>query len=389
MRKGTIGLLLATALGGCENAPDWLRLGPKRDEMPVSMPTEAEAATQPAGPTTAPSAANVPAPTPPAPEPPLPPAPEAMAAGTATAAPTAAPAPKAFPAPPPATAPPAPPAGDGAVMAYVNNEPVYMATLTELLIAGYGTGVAQQLIANELVRQEAARQGVSLTEADVQAENDRTLEEMFGKIDGADQRERLLGQLLDRNRVSAEQWDLTMRRNALLGKIAGKRLVVTEDDLKEEFGRQYERKVEVQHIQTPTLADAQKVLRELASGEEFTKLVTQLSVGPSAKEGGMLAPFGVKDTGTPPAIRDAALAMRKIGEVSDPIQIGTAFHVIKLVRVLEPENVKFESVRGTVEAAVRERKLRALQQDILQILLRGARVQYVHPVLKAQAEKGT
>jgi len=63
--------------------------------------------------------------------------------------------------------------------------------------------------------------------------------------------------------------------------------------------------------------------------------------------------------------------------------------VIKLVRVLEPENVKFESVRGTVEAAVRERKLRALQQDILQILLRGARVQYVHPVLKAQAEKGT
>jgi len=145
----------------------------------------------------------------------------------------------------------------------------------------------------------------------------------------------------------------------------------------------------VQHIQAATLSDAQKVLRELASGEKFSRLVAKYSIGPSAKDGGMLAPFGAKSTGTPPALREAGLAMRKIGEVSDPIQIGTAFHVIKLVRIIDPQDVKFDDVKAKLHAAVRKRKLAALQQDMLQILIRGAKVQYVEPTLKAKTEEGT
>jgi len=349
--RSTVAVMLAlsAALAGCEDPPEWWKKHWGKPEPTVSMPTTAESATQPAGePTTQ----------------------------------AATPAPKPAPAP-------APGASGGAVMAYVNDQPIYMAELSRLLISGYGREVAQQLIANELVRQQAARQNVTVCEADLDAEHDRTLRNMFGTVDDPNQRERLLDQLLTRNRVSQEQWRLTMRRNALLAKLAEKSLTVTEEDLKEEFARQHERKVEVQHIQTASLADAQEVLRKLASGEPFAAMVAKHSIGPSARSGGMLAPFGAKDTGTPPAIREAALAMRKVGEVSDPIQVGTAFHLVKLVRILEPKDVKFENVKGALRAAVRRRKIKALQQDILQILIRGATVQYVNPILKAQAEEAS
>jgi len=370
MRRAAAMFILSAGLLGCENPPEWWKKSLNKPSPPISVPTSAEPASRPAvapapRPATRPATRPAARPTTPLPVPPKP----------VTASPK--------PAPKPAPRPGA------EVMAYVNDRPIYMAELTELLITGHGIALAQQLVANELVSQQAAKQGIAVTKEELDAEHTKTLRNMFGNVSDPNQQERLLDQLLARNHVSEPQWQLTMRRNALLAKLAVKQVVVGEEDLRAEFDRRYERKVEVQHIQTASLADAQKVLRELASGEDFTAMVAKYSTGPSAKNGGMLAPFGVKDTGTPPAIRDAGLALRKIGEVSDPIQIGTAFHVIKLIRTIEPKDVKYETVKAALLEPVRARKIKALQQDILQILIRGGRVQYVHPVLKEQAEKGT
>jgi parvulin-like peptidyl-prolyl isomerase len=144
--------------------------------------------------------------------------------------------------------------------------------------------------------------------------------------------------------------------------------------------------VKIQHIQTATLADAQKVLKELASGAEFTALVNRYSIGPTADQAGLLEPFGSRDTGTPPALQQVALAMKAKGDVSDPIQIGTAFHILKLLDIIEPKNVKFEDVQARLTEAVRKRKVIALQQDLLQILIRGGRIEYVNPILQSQVK---
>jgi foldase protein PrsA len=285
-------------------------------------------------------------------------------------------------------APPKPAQPGRPVMAYVNGEPVYMDQLNQLLISGYGMVVAQQLVANELVRQEAQRKGLTVTDAEVEAEHQRYMDSLFPTVTEANQRQRLLEQLLKKNNVSQDQWNLTMRRNTLLAKVAENQVQVAEEEVKEEFGRQYERKVRVQHIQTANLADAQKVLKDLADGAEFTALVNKYSIGPTADKAGLLEPFGTKDTGTPPALRQVAMGMKKVAEVSDPIQVGTAFHILKLLAIIEPDNVKYEDVRAALAAEVRKRKAVALQQDILQILIRGGKLQYVDPILKSQADRG-
>lgn len=387
MRNLMIFLIMAAMLAGCNTTDFSTWHWPTRtgDDTPVSVPTQA----QPADP------APTPAPTEPAPAPvttgpPSTPATPTPITDLPLAEPVTTPAPtppEMVTAPDPVVNVPPKPAEPGrAVMAYVNGEPIYMDTLNELLVSGYGMAVAQQLVANELVRQEAQRKDISATDAEVEAEYQRTMDAMFGTVKDANQRQRLLQQLLQRNNVSQDQWMLTMRRNALLAKMAVNQVQVGESEITEEFDRRYERKVEVQHIQTATLADAQTVLRDLANGTEYTALVTKYSIGPSADQAGLLAPFGAKDTGTPPSMRQVALSMKTTGEVSDPIQIGTAFHILKLLKIIAPQNVKYEDVRATLAAEVGKRKAVALQQDILQILIRSGKLQYVNPVLKSRAD---
>jgi parvulin-like peptidyl-prolyl isomerase len=303
-------------------------------------------------------------------------------------APATAPAP--LPAPLPAGAP-APRAGDPSreVIASVNGRGIYMDELTDLLMAGYGMPLAQQLIANELVRQESAKQKIALTEADVQAEIDTTMATMFAQVKDANQRQPLLNDMLRQNNVSRRQWDLTMRRNAALAKLAEKRVTVDANDLKDEFAWQYGQKRQVRHIQTANLAEAQKVLRELGGGADFKALVNKYSISPAAGDDpGLLPAFAESAPGMPPAVRQAAFALKKIGDVSDPIQVGTGFHLVKLEAVIDPVDVKFDNVKDKLRVMVHQRRVRAIQQDILRLLLASADVQFVHPILKAQAENG-
>ena len=284
----------------------------------------------------------------------------------------------------------APPAAEAAkeaagdVMAVVNGKPLPMATLNGLLVQIHGMAIAQQLIANEVVRQAAADEGLSVTDADIAAENQRTLGRIFGQVSGEADRERLLGQLLAQKGVSREQWNMTMRRNAVLRKLAQREVAVTPDDLREQFAEQYGRKVVVRHIQTASLADAEDVYRKLCDGADFAELAQKRSTNASARTGGLLPPIGARAVGLPPAMRELALSLKKPGELSDPIQIGTTFHVLKLERIIEPRDVKFEDVKADLETEIRDQKIAAMQQGILLRLLDSAEIQFVNPILKAQ-----
>ncbi len=270
------------------------------------------------------------------------------------------------------------------VMATVNGEPLDMADLNRALIRAYGGQVAQQLIANEVVRQAVYKRGLKVSEDDVTAENERTLERMFGGVTGDAQREQLLEQLLVRRGIPRQQWEMTMWRNAALRKMAANRVEITEAELREEFEEQFGRKVLVRHIQTASLADAQMVLERLKSDEaDFAELARRFSTNASAQEGGLLPPIGVKAVGLPPAIRDVALSLKRPGEITDPVQVGTTFHILKLERILPPEGADFDDVRDRLAADLREKEIRILQQRVLAELIDQADIEIVNPVLKS------
>ncbi|MGC9454540.1 MAG: peptidylprolyl isomerase [Phycisphaerae bacterium] len=276
-------------------------------------------------------------------------------------------------------------------MATVNGEPIYMDELTDLLIRDHGLSLAQQLIANELVRQEARKHGITITAEDIDRQESLMLERAFGQVQQPQQRRQLLRQFLARQGISQDLWRLIMRRQAMLDKLAERDLEISEQELQKAFGEQYGRKVVVRHIQTPTLEEAQEIIEKLQEGADFAELAQAESTNPSADEGGLLPPIGKETENVPPAIRSAAMAMEEVGELSEPIQSGTAFHVLKLERVVPPQDVKLQDVRDELEADLRERKKSQAGQEIFHQLMMDAQdsdaIEFVNPILKQQLEE--
>jgi len=299
----------------------------------------------------------------------------------------------------PADEPGAPPASNDAqaggaspqrrVMATVNGQPIYMDALYDLLVRSDGMANARQLIANELVRQEAQRRGVSVSDQEVAEQSKRTLERMFPDIDDPRQLDRLLEQMLVSRGMCRKLWDLTMRRNALLRKLARRNIRVTDAQLRAEYEDTYGRKVQIRHIQTASAQEAQDVLARLAAGEDFAELAKKVSKNASARNGGLLPPLGAKTAEVPPAMRKAALEMNKVGQVSGPIQVGASFHILKLEKIIPAENVDFEAVKDELAEKVRSRQLdlaaQALLREMLDKAVTNGQIRFIDPILKQQS----
>ena len=279
----------------------------------------------------------------------------------------------------------APQESGGAVMAYVNGRPIYMEQLHDLLIRDKGMEKARYLVDVELVNQAAAKQDLSADDEETAAEHAETLKEWFPSVSQAGQRERLLEPLLMRGGISRRQWRMTMRLNVLLSKLALPHVQISDTELQAEFKEQYGRRVVVRHIQLSSVSQVQEIIEKLRAGADFADLARNVSENPyTAVQGGLVPPIGPRSEGFAPAFRKAARAMKKVGEISDPIQVQTVFHILYLEKIIEPQDVQYEDVKDSLAHAVRARKLRRLRRRILADLNRNATIEYANAFLKSR-----
>ncbi len=283
-----------------------------------------------------------------------------------------------------------PPRGRRDVMAIVNGEVLYLKPLTDALITESGYKLAQQMIADRLVRQEAQEMGIQVTREDIEEERDIQLAKMIPQVQDPAQRRSMQPQLIQNLGVTEQVWQMVLHRNALLGKIAAKDVEISEEMLRKEFARQYQQKVRVRHMQLPSLPAAQHMLQRLERGEEFTALVRQNSMGPTASAGGLLEPFGSRDETVPEQLRKSAMRLSEPGQISEVIMIGKSFHLLKLEEIIPPADVEFEDVRDKLRKDVRARIVDSQKPLILNQLFRQAleegKILFVHPILKQQHE---
>jgi foldase protein PrsA len=289
---------------------------------------------------------------------------------------------------------PAEPAGPEAtgtaVMATVNGRPIYMKDLHALLVEAHGLRIAEMLIADTVVAQEAARRKITLSQEDVAAENDYWL----GKISDAfagelnpDQRERLLDQVLANRGLTRQLWRATLERNARLRRMVAPQVVVTEAMLKAEFARSYGEKVRVSHIQLATYQDAEKVISLLGEGQDFAALARKHSTNTdTARQGGSLPPFTRNNTSVAQAIREAAFALTKPGQISAVVQVGQKFHVLKLHERIPAPTADYEKVKDDLRRELRDRLVERLQLQLLSQLRAQADVEYVDGTLRQAIE---
>jgi parvulin-like peptidyl-prolyl isomerase len=176
---------------------------------------------------------------------------------------------------------------------------------------------------------------------------------------------------------------MTMRRNAILRKLAAKKLVITDKMLTAEYNRQYGEKVSIRHIQCASLADAQKMLDRIAKGEDFAQLARDFSINKqTAPQGGLLPPFSRDDEAASLTIRDIAFGLAD-GKVSEIVQVDKHFHVLKREKTIPPtEAPAFESVKEELRKRLAAANIRPMQTRLLRDLHNAADLRVIDPVLK-------
>jgi parvulin-like peptidyl-prolyl isomerase len=271
-------------------------------------------------------------------------------------------------------------------MAIINGKTITMDQLHHILVDGYGLAIAQNILRTELVSQAAKSKGITITEKEVDQEHERALKLTFAMANSDAERQQMLNQLLTSKNVTYSTWRLIMRRNAILRKMIGTDFEVPDDVVRAKFDKQYGRMVVVRHIETKNHARA-KLVKEYAATKDFASLAKEFSSSPTGQTGGLLPAIGPDTTQVSPAIKQVALAMTKIGEISDPVQVSSRFHILKLEKIIAPKKVKYADKKGEIAAALKEQMIRGAGARLLDKLSAAADVEFINPSLKKQAEQ--
>jgi len=260
------------------------------------------------------------------------------------------------------------------VVATVNGHELTRDQLAALAVAIYGRQILETLIAQEAVRQEAAKQGVSITKEEIEEYARKRVQEQLddmarksGATDLADLVARS-GQPPDAAAQMRAKAEAALRPfvepELLATKLIARGITVTDDDVLNEYDRRYGAKARVLQIVLETEAEAQGVIEKLRMGADFGQLAQEVSKDTvSRRHNGEMPPLPIT------ALLGAAASKLKPGEISEPIQTPDGFHVLKLVELIPAGNAVLEDVKETLRADVLERRIRDDQEDWLRALL--------------------
>ena len=279
-------------------------------------------------------------------------------------------------------APPSKQAADDQVVARVNGQPITMRQFLQPLIEAHGLPLLLNMVQLELARQDARQAHVTISSSNVEHEQDLTLARMFsdsdqkeqekadaaerkGQADAARQfrdqirkdREELLSQYLENQHYSRIEYDIVVELNAYLRNAAERSLKgkITDDMVEKEFGVEYGETAKVRIIMVGNMQEVEEAQRRLKQGQDFAEVARQMSRDQrTAPGGGEMIPFSRQTPGLPDQFKQLAFSLQP-GQVSDPLNYGGNFYLIRLEQKIPPKAVKFETVKESLRKSMYDR----------------------------------
>ena len=246
-------------------------------------------------------------------------------------------------------------AAEAGGVARVNGEPISRAQLDAAIElrrvksgeAGGGDAAAEerlqqaaleQLIAFELLWQEARERGVVVDEAAV--------DEAFAARQARFEDEADFLAQLEAMGFSAESYRDNLRRSLSVKRLLEaerETVAVSRAEVQSYYEQEQERmrrpeEIRVRHIligrpqggddRATKRAEAEALLVRIRAGEDFARLAALYSEGPSRSRGGDLGYFSAGNM--VPAFEQAAFALQEPGDVSDLVETKFGYHIIRL-----------------------------------------------------------
>ncbi|HBG07580.1 MAG: peptidylprolyl isomerase [Geobacteraceae bacterium GWC2_58_44] len=128
---------------------------------------------------------------------------------------------------------------------------------------------------------------------------------------------------------------------------------------------------------------ADKLHQELAGGADFAKLAQENSGCPSSKQGGDLGYFAKGKM--VPSFEQAAFALQQ-GAVSEVVETGFGYHIIKLTDRKKAEEISLATARDSIENYLKMQKTNEAVESFVAAARKEAKIELLLPQTQTQTQ---
>lgn len=272
-------------------------------------------------------------------------------------------------------------------VAYLNGRPVTQHELFGILAEMDGGLALSEALLDRALAERLAREGLALTQADLDYERQVILSTLS---DDDDQAVRLLRAMRERRGLGERRYAALLRRNAGLRKLVHGDITVGAAAIRQAYDLRYGPRYTVRLILTETAQDAQQLRRAALGGASFIDLAVLHSTDPSAAQGGLLSPISPADATYPVALREALADLSTESDaarLSPVLTLGQGYALIRLEEVALARGPAIETVRDELEKDVRLRLERLRMEQLARTLIDNADIVVLDPTLRQSWEQ--
>lgn len=204
--------------------------------------------------------------------------------------------------------------------------------------------ILNELIQESLLRQEAIRQGITVTSGEFEKYLDQSKEGY---------KENTFQRALDIEEISRSQWEDKLKTNLLIRKlieeVINRKIEIKEEEISDYFKQHMEEfqkgeQVRTLHIMVETEDEARKIRKLIRKGKSFSELAKQHSRSPEGKTGGDM---GYYEAGQMPKWFDDVFKL-KVNKVSDIIRTPFGVHIFKVIDKKPERKMSFEESKKQI-----------------------------------------
>jgi parvulin-like peptidyl-prolyl isomerase len=263
------------------------------------------------------------------------------------------------------------------VVATVNGDQITMRQLGEECLLRYGDEVIEVEISHVLLQQALAKAGIKVTQEDINQEvaHAATLAGVVTE-QGQPDFDAWFKLATEEQKVSKEMYLRdTVWPSAALKRLTGAGIEVTQDDLQKGFQANYGPRVRCRAIVLHNMRKAMDVwakARQNPSMEYFGELAAEYSIEPTSRGlKGEVPP--IRQHGGQPQLEDAAFKLAP-GELSEVIQVGDRYIILKCEGRTDPIEVRPDEVDHVLRQDIYEKKLRIAMSKKYEDIRAGAEI---------------
>ncbi|MDR0869502.1 MAG: peptidylprolyl isomerase [Planctomycetaceae bacterium] len=259
------------------------------------------------------------------------------------------------------------------IAAEVNGDKITQEQLAAECLRIHGEEELKDLIKKTLIQTECSRKNITVSQDEINTEIERMAKTFKFST------EEWLKLLQEERGLTAEQYMQDIIYPILaIGKLAGSRLNISEDDINAEYNARFGPAVQVRQIVLGSRSDAEKVLAEVkANPESFASVAKNKSLDPvSQPYGGMIHPIRHGSLGN--TALERIVFDLKPGEISDAVELTAGqFLIFRCEQHLAPQDVDRQKVREQIVIKIRDAKTRKVAAEVFQELQSKAKIQAV------------